>query len=64
MHRIAWHPDISAPSLWKNDLTKGVRKLSQKPRWAERLNQRQKVLREQGKLPPTPDDRTDPGKEI
>ena len=58
VHLIAWHPDIATPSLWKKDLTKGIRKLSGKPRWAERLNKRQKELREQGKLPPTPDDWT------
>ena len=52
VHLIAWHPDISAPGLWKNDLTKGIRKLSKKPRWADRLNKRQEVLSEQGKLSP------------
>ena len=58
MHLIAWHPDIATPSLWKKDLTKGIRKLSGKPRWAERLNKRQKVLRDQGKLPPNKDEET------
>ena len=52
LHVVAWHPDISSPVEWKNNLTKGIRKLSQKPRWAERLNKRQEVLRKQGKLPP------------
>ena len=64
VHLIAWHPEISAPNLWKNDLTKGIRKLSQKPRWAERLNKRQKVLREQGKLPPTTEEGTNMEKKI
>ena len=57
VHLIAWHPEISAPNLWKNDLTKGIRKLSQKPRWAERLNKRQRVLSEEGKLSPSQDER-------
>ena len=58
LHLVAWHPDVSSPSAWKNDLTKGIRKLSKKPRWAERLNKRQKVLREQGKIPQIPDEGT------
>ena len=55
VHLMAWHPDISAPGAWKSDLTKGIRKLTKKPRWAERVNKRQKVLSEQGKLPPNSD---------
>ena len=55
VHLMAWHPDISAPGLWKTDYTKGIRKLTQKPRWAERVNKRQKVLSQQGKLPPNSD---------
>ena len=55
IHLMAWHPDISAPAAWKSDLTKGIRKLTKKPRWAERVNKRQKVLSEQGKLPPNSD---------
>ena len=58
MHVVAWHPDISSPVEWKNNLTKGIRKLSQKPRWAERLNKRQEVLRKQGKLPPNANEET------
>ena len=56
VHLIAWHPDVAAPKTFKTDLSKGTRKLSQKPRWAERLNKRQKVLSEQGILPPTLDE--------
>ena len=55
VHLMELHPDISAPALWKSDLTKGIRKLTKKPRWAERVNKRQKVLSEQGKLPPNSD---------
>ena len=55
VHLIAWHPDVSAPGLWKTDMTKGIRKLSTKPRWADRLNKRQRVLSEQGKLSPNAD---------
>ena len=53
VHLMAWHPEISAPKLFQKDLSKGIRKLSQKPRWAERLNKRQKVLSDEGKLPPS-----------
>ena len=52
VHLIAWHPDVSAPGLWKSDLSKGIRKLTKKPRWSERVNKRQKELSEQGILPP------------
>ena len=52
VHRMAWHPEISSPKLFMKDLSKGTRKLSQKPRWAERLNKRQKLLSDEGKLPP------------
>ena len=40
-------------------LSKNIRRLSQKPRWAERLNKRQKVLSDEGKLPPSQDDSGD-----
>ena len=63
VHLIAWHPDISAPGIWKTDLTKGIRKLTQKPRWAERVNKRQRVLSEQGKVPPSSDKMEIGGKE-
>ena len=49
VHLIAWHPEVSAPGLWKSDLTKGIRKLTKKPRWADRVNKRQKELSEQEK---------------
>ena len=53
---MAWHPDVAAPKTFKADLSKGTRKLSQKPRWAERLNKRQRVLSEQGKPPSSGDE--------
>ena len=60
VHVIAWHPDVSAPGGWKSDLTKGIRKLTKKPRWAERVNKRQKELSEQGILPPNPNNNKSP----
>lgn len=56
VHLLAWHPDISAPKMYNEILKKPIRKLSEKPRWAERLNKRQRVLVKEGKLPATPDD--------
>ena len=51
VHLIAWHPEISAPKMFEEVLGKPIRKLSDKPRWAERLNKRRKVLVREGKLP-------------
>ena len=48
---MAWHPEITAPKLFKQDMSKPIRKLSERPRWAERLNKRQQVLAKEGKLP-------------
>ena len=64
VHLMAWHPDVAAPKTFKLDLSKGTRKLSKKPRWAERVNKRQNVLREQGKLPAIPNEGVDKEKEI
>ena len=56
VHLLAWHPEISAPKMYNEVLKKPIRKLSEKPRWAERLNKRQKVLVREGKLPASSND--------
>ena len=64
VHLMAWHPEIAAPKTFNTYLSKNIRRLSQKPRWAERLNKRQKVLSDEGKLPPSQDDGGNLGSEM